>query len=242
MQKIKILNIEYNNCTLEQATEQVFEFAKTRNAHYVVTPNAEIAESCFFNAELLEAVQHADYCIPDGTGVVLASHILGNPVQKKVPGFEVANALLPLLAQQKMSLYILGAAEGVAQKAAENIKDKYPSICIAGIHNGYYENDDEVIVLINRADPDALFVALGSPKQELFMYRNKARIKTGVMLGVGGTVDIIAGVAKRAPEIFIKLSLEWFYRLLCQPTRLIRMMKLPKYIFRAIRVRMTHEQ
>jgi N-acetylglucosaminyldiphosphoundecaprenol N-acetyl-beta-D-mannosaminyltransferase len=238
MQKIKILNVEYNNCTLEQAAADVFELANTLTTHYVVTPNAEIAENCFLNPQLLEAVQNADYCIPDGIGVVLASCILKKPLMQRVAGYDLAISLLPMLAQQRMRLYILGAALGVAQKAADNIRANYPLINIVGTQNGYFKNNKEIIDKINIAKPDVLFVALGSPKQEVWMYRNRFRINAGVMLGIGGAVDVIAGVAKRSPKIFIKLNLEWFYRLLCHPSRFFRMMKLPKYILRAIWTRM----
>jgi len=238
MTRIKILNVEYDNCTLEQAVADVFEFAKTLNTHYVVTPNAEIAENCFLNPQLLEAVQNADYCIPDGIGVVLASRILKKPLMQRVAGYDLAISLLPLFAQQRMSLYILGAALGVAQKAADNIRASYPMINIVGTQNGYFKNDVEIINKINSVNPDVLFVALGSPKQEVWMYRNRSRIKAGVMLGIGGSVDVIAGVAKRAPRFFIMFNLEWFYRLLCHPSRFFRMMKLPKYILRAIWARM----
>ena len=121
----------------------------------------------------------------------------------------------------------------MSERAAENISAMYPGIVIAGTHHGYFKDDEEVISLINNADPDIVFVALGYPRQEIFMYNNYKRVNA-VMMGIGGGVDIFAGEAKRAPDFFINHNLEWFYRLLKQPTRIGRMMKLPAYIIRAV--------
>lgn len=233
MEVCKILGIEYNNTTSAQAAKEINEYAFNGQKGYVVTPNAEIAETCFKNAELREAVTGADFILPDGAGVILASKIIGTPLKGRVTGIDTARELLDLMSKQRKRLYLLGAKPGIAQKAADNILKQYPNIVIAGIHHGYFKEDEEVIDRINAAKPDVVFAALGYPRQEIFMFRNRQKINA-VMMGIGGSVDIFAGEAKRAPDFFINHNLEWFYRLLKQPTRIGRMMKLPKYIIRAL--------
>lgn len=232
MAKCKVLGIDYNNVTVGQAASEIYEMVCSSKGGYVVTPNAEIAENYFKNADLKAAVSGADYVLPDGAGVVLASKICGNPLLGRATGVDVASELLKLLSSGGKRLFLLGAKPGVAQKAAENIVAKYPGIKISGTLHGYFKEDSEVIDKIKAAKPDVLFVALGSPRQEIFMLHNRNEI-TAVMLGLGGCLDIFAGEAKRAPEFFINHSLEWLYRLMCQPSRIGRMMKLPKYILRA---------
>lgn len=195
------------------------------------------------NPQLLEAVQKADYVLPDGIGVIIASRILGRPLKGRVGGFDVACALLPLLEKESLSLYLLGAKPGVAEIAAENIRQKYPALRIVGTHDGYFKDEVEVIDQISALKPDMLYLGFGYPQEEIFMLRNREKIGTGVMMGLGGSIDIFAGVAKRAPGFFIKLNLEWFYRLLRQPSRFVRMLKLPKYIIRACAARLfKHEK
>lgn len=232
MDKCKVLGIEYNNVTIGQAAKEIYDIACKKNGGYVVTPNAEIAESCFKSAELKKAVEGADYILPDGAGVVLASKICGQPLVARAAGFDVSKELISHLAHDGKRLYLLGAKPGTAEEAAKKIVEKYPGVVISGIHHGYFKDDDEIIPEINAAKPDVLFVALGSPRQELFMYNNRAKINA-LMLGIGGSLDVYAGFVNRAPEFFIKLNLEWLYRLMKQPWRLGRMMKLPKYVLRA---------
>ena len=232
MAKCKILGINYNNVTIEQAAKEIYELSCLRKGGYVVTPNSEIAEDCFKNAALKEAVDKADYVLPDGAGVVMASKICGSPLVGRAAGFDVASELLKLLSEGGKSLFLLGAKPGVGEKAAKNIIKKYPELKISGIHHGYFKEDSEVLDEINAAQPDVLFVALGSPRQELFMHKNRGII-SAVMLGIGGSLDVIAGEVKRAPDFYTKHNIEWLYRLMCQPSRIGRMMKLPAYIIRA---------
>lgn len=234
MSVTEVLGIRYQNVTIAQAAEDIIGMAKTGGSHYIVTPNPEISESCMKDPTLAKAVSHADYAVPDGIGVVIAAKILGKPLKERVGGYDVACALFPMMEKEGLSLFLLGAKPGIAEKAAENIKRKYPSLRIVGVRDGYFQEDAEVVQAVNAAQPDILFVALGSPKQELWMYRNQKQLNTGVMMGLGGSFDIFAGAAKRAPAFFIRFNLEWFYRLLRQPTRFIRMLKLPRYLLRAI--------
>lgn len=238
MAKCKVLGINYDNVTVGQAARDIYDMAARSKGGYVVTPNAEIAENYFKNPELKKAISAADYVLPDGAGVVLASKICGKPLCGRAPGVEVAEELLKLLSDGGKRLYLLGAKPGVAKLAAENIKAKYPDIQIVGTHHGYFKEDREVLAEIKAAEPDVLFVALGSPRQEIFMLRNRKEI-SAVMLGLGGSLDIFAGKAKRAPQFFIDHNLEWFYRLVREPSRIGRMMKLPKYILRACAWRIT---
>lgn len=238
MSQKEILGILYTDTTVPAAAETVLTMAAEHRSRYVVTPNPEISEQCRRNPALLRAVREADLAIPDGIGVVIASRILGDPLGGRVGGFDVAMALFPLLDARGMSLYLLGAKPGVADEAAEKIHRKYPGIRLAGTCHGYFQHDAEVLGAINAARPDVLFVALGSPRQELWMHDNRESLDVGVMVGLGGSLDILSGRAKRAPRFFIDHHLEWFYRLMKQPSRFIRMLALPRYILRACRARL----
>lgn len=232
MEKCNVLGIEYNNVTIGQAAKEIYDIVLKGGGGYVVTPNAEIGEGCFKNAELKKAVTGADYILPDGAGVVLASKICGKPLTSRAAGFDVSKELVSLMARGGKRLYLLGSKPGTSEEAAKKIVEKFPGIIIAGTHHGYFKDDSEVISEISAAKPDVLFVALGSPRQELFMYNNREKINA-LMLGIGGSLDVYAGFVKRAPKLFIKLNCEWLYRLLKQPWRIGRMMRLPKYVLRA---------
>lgn len=233
MSKINVLGINYNNVTIDEAADEIYSLVELHNGGYVVTPNAEIAEESFKQSELKEAIKQASVVLPDGAGVVLASKILSTPLVARAAGFDVSKVLLNKLAENHKKLYILGSKPGTADTAAENVKRDYPGIQICGTHHGYFKEDFEVIELIKKAEPDVIFVALGYPRQEIFMKNHRSEVNA-VMLGVGGSIDVFAGFVKRSPDFFIKHNIEWLYRLGCQPSRFIRMLKLPKYILRAI--------
>ncbi|WP_369405030.1 WecB/TagA/CpsF family glycosyltransferase [Piscibacillus salipiscarius] len=138
--------------------------------------------------------------------------------------------------QEQKSVYLLGAKEHVVEKAATKIKNKYPNLVLAGYHHGYIDiNDSKIINQIQEAKPDFVFVALGYPKQEEWIYTHKEKLDKGIVMGVGGSFDIWAGEAKRAPKVWLKLNLEWLYRLVTNPTRIKRMVQLPKFLIHVLR-------
>lgn len=238
MSQKEVLGIVYTDTTVPEAAEMILTMAAEHRCRYVVTPNPEISEQCRKNPALRRAVREADLTVPDGIGVIMAARILGTPLQGRVGGFDVAVALLPRLAEKGLSLYLLGAKPGVAEEAAEKIRGQYPGLSVVGTHHGYFQDDAPVLSEINAVHPDVLFVALGSPRQEIWMQTNRSRLEAGVMMGLGGSLDIFSGRAKRAPRFFINHHLEWFYRLLRQPSRFVRMLALPRYILRACAVRL----
>ncbi|MBQ8004540.1 MAG: WecB/TagA/CpsF family glycosyltransferase [Oscillospiraceae bacterium] len=232
--KISIYGISYNNVTLDEAAQVCEELLAEDKNHIVVTPNAEIAYMAVKDKQLGEIINSADVTIADGIGVVYASKIYGTPVKAKVPGVELGIRVLENAAKSGRGVFFLGAKPGVAELAASKLSEKIPGINFVGIRDGYFKDDSEVIESINASGADILFVCLGAPKQEKWMAQHKDEINVRLMLGLGGSLDSYAGTVKRAPDIFIKLGLEWFYRLLKEPWRFGRMMALPKYIFAVI--------
>jgi N-acetylglucosaminyldiphosphoundecaprenol N-acetyl-beta-D-mannosaminyltransferase len=177
--------------------------------------------------------------IPDGAGVVLASKILKKPLKEKVAGIELAYRLIDYLAETGGTLFLLGAKPEIVEKAAENLLAKHKNLKVF-YHHGYFdrsspEENQKILDKINSARAGAVFISFGAPAAEKWIAEYKSKINKGLLIGLGGTIDNISGLAnKRAPKIFIKLNLEWFYRLIKNPTRIGRMMKLPKFVFGTI--------
>lgn len=232
--RIDIMGVGFDSLTLDEAVKRAQELMKERRAAYVVTPNPEIVMTCWENPAAQIAVQNADLVLPDGIGVVYGAKILGTPLKSKLPGIDFASALMDRMAKEGGRIFLLGAKPGVAKTAGEKLEKQFPGLVVCGEHDGYFQENDPIIEEINAAQPDLLFVCLGAPKQELWMHRNAPRLHVGLMAGLGGSLDVFAGTAKRAPAFFQKLGLEWFYRLIREPWRFKRMMKLPKFLFACI--------
>ena len=154
------------------------------------------------------------------------------PLKEKVAGCELGYNLLFEAAKKDASVFFFGASEGIAELCAQKLSEKIPNLKVAGTRNGYFTEDqnDEIVNQINNSGAKVLWVCLGAPKQEKWMYQNRDKLNVGVMLGLGGSMDVYAGVAKRAPKIFIKLGCEWLYRLIKQPARFKRMLNIPKIL------------
>lgn len=242
IERIRIRGVDFDNVTMEEAVNKVLGFIKGDKTCLVVTPNSEIVQMCIENQEINKLINSADLCIPDGIGVVYASKILHKPLKQKVAGFDLAAALLPVLEENGTRLFLFGAAPGVAETAAEKMKEKHKNLNICGMANGYFKDEAPIIESINNSGAEVVFVCIGAPKQEQFMARNKDKITAKVMLGLGGSLDVFAGNVQRAPDIYIRLGLEWFYRLIKQPKRIGRMMKLPKFLFGTILVSITGKE
>ena len=232
--KVDILGVGFDNITSEQAVLRACEIIGGGEKSYVVTPNPEIVWMARRDEALRAAINGAGLVLPDGIGIIMAARILRNPMREKVPGIDFAAALVDKLARSGGSVYLLGAKPGVAQRAGQKLAQANPGLIIAGMEDGYFSEDGPVIEKINAASPDVLFVCLGAPKQELWMSANLEKLNVRLCAGLGGSLDIFAGEAKRAPAFFRKLELEWLYRLICEPRRIKRMAKLPLFILTAV--------
>lgn len=234
MNKIKILDIPFDNITKAEAPLMAFSRLEQGLSTLVVTPNSEIAQLCFEDERVKRAVCSADIILPDGEGVVLASKKIGSPLKEKVAGVEFGMKCAELAAQKGYSLFLLGGKEGIAQKAGEELQKRFPLLKIAGTRNGYFDKNgsenEKVVAEINNSGADILFVCLGAPSQEKWASANKDALSAKLIACLGGSLDIYSGNSKRAPRLFIRLKLEWFWRLLKQPSRLPRMMNLPKFL------------
>ena len=228
--RIDVLGVGFDNLTMEEAVDQGMRFIREGGAHYVVTPNPEIVEVCRMDPAAKAAVNGADLVLPDGVGVIKGAAMLGTPLKEKTPGIEFASHLMEKMAGEGKSLYLLGAKPGVAELAAKRLAARYPGLTIAGTHDGYFQEEAPVVEAIRQSGADVVFVCLGAPKQELWMQKNAAATGAHLLCGLGGSLDVFAGVVKRAPEFWSRHGLEWFYRLCSNPKRIGRMMKLPLFL------------
>ena len=236
--RVEVMGVPIDNVTMDEALEAAQRLLEQPGAAYCVTPNAEIVYETLSNDTLRKIVCQADLVLPDGAGVVLGAKILGTPVKQKVAGIEFADNLMRTLEHTEKRFYFLGGKPGVAETAAEKLRKKYPDLKICGTHDGYFQEVSTVIAKINEKAPDVLFVCLGAGKQEQFMYDYRADLKVGLMIGLGGSLDGFAGNVKRAPRWMIRLNLEWLYRLIKEPWRIGRMMRLPKFLGKVLAQRM----
>lgn len=228
--RIDVLGVGFDNLTMAEAVAAGLRLADSAGTHYVVTPNPEIVELCWENLAAKIAVNEADLVLADGIGVVKGAAMLGTPLKGRVPGIEFAAGLMAGLAGAGKSLYLLGAKPGVAEQAASRLQSTYPGLVIAGTHDGYFKDDAAVAEEIRKTGADVVFVCLGAPKQELWMKKYGAATGAHLLCGLGGSLDVFAGVVERAPKFWSEHGLEWFYRLCHDPRRIGRMAKLPLFL------------
>ena len=235
--KVNILGVKVDKVNVSEASDKIIGFIESGDkGRSVFTPNSEIIMMAYRDESFRELLNSSDLLTADGIGVVYASKIVKNPIKERAAGYDIACETLEKLSKKGGSLYLFGSKPGVAEKAGENITKKYPGIRIAGYSDGYFNEEKEKTIIenINRANPDLLFVCLGAPKQEKWIYEHKNELKAGVCLGIGGSLDVFAGTVKRAPEFFTKHGIEWLYRLMKQPSRFVRMLDLPRFGFKVL--------
>ena len=228
--KINILGVGFDNVTMAEALVRGRELLDSAGCHYVVTPNPEIVEACLADPAAMAAVNGADLVLPDGIGVIYGAKMLKTPLKERVPGIEFGAAMIEYCAENKKPVYFLGGKPGVAEQAAEKLKGQHNGLIVAGTHDGYFSDDAAAAALIRESGADMALVCLGAPKQERFMASYAAATGARLLLGLGGALDVFAGVAQRAPGFYVNHNLEWFYRLLRNPSRIGRMMKLPLFL------------
>ncbi|KJS14539.1 MAG: N-acetylmannosaminyltransferase [Peptococcaceae bacterium BRH_c4b] len=235
--KVNLLGAGIDRLSIEECTYRIGEFIEQGAPRFVVTLNPELLYQAQFYSELLDMVNQADLVTPDGVGIVWACRVKGEPVPGRVTGIDLMLGLLERAAEKGWRVFLLGSAPGVAEDAALNIVEKYPGLHVVGTHHGYFTPGDEpgLIEAIRKTRPHLLFVALGAPRQEQWIYAHRQRLGVPVAMGIGGSLDVLAGRVPRAPAWMQTLHVEWLGRLLRQPSRWRRMLVLPKFAFMVLR-------
>jgi N-acetylglucosaminyldiphosphoundecaprenol N-acetyl-beta-D-mannosaminyltransferase len=221
---------------MKQMTERLEQHALKQEKAFVVTANPEIVMKAVEDKKYKQTIDQASYVVADGIGVVKAAQLLGEPLPERVAGYDLMHQCLKVANDHGLNIYLLGAKDEVLTQAITNINKSYPSAKVVGSHHGFFEWENETIQQeIKQLAPDFVFVALGVPRQEYWIAERLNQFEKGVFIGVGGSFDVIAGNVQRAPEIWQKLNLEWFYRLLKQPSRWRRMLVLPQFAVKVLR-------
>ena len=233
--KITVLGIDFDNLTLQEAVAAGMEILMGTESRYAVTPNPEIIKLAQENPALSQAIAAAALTLPDGIGVIKAAKILGTPLKSKVPGIDFAAGLMAQIAVTGHRLYLVGAKPGIAEIAAQKLIEQSPGLHICGWRDGYFPDTDSEAVAaeIRQCGADVCFVCLGSPRQELWMRQHGTATGAKLLIGLGGSLDVFSGTLKRAPAWMQKAGLEWLYRLIKEPQRFGRMMKIPGVILQA---------
>jgi N-acetylglucosaminyldiphosphoundecaprenol N-acetyl-beta-D-mannosaminyltransferase len=233
--RIRILGLPVDAITydewLDLIGQWVDEPAEPR-PHHVCTINPEFIMIAQNDPNFRHILSRADLCVPDGVGLLWAAKHLGLLLPQRVTGSDGVPIVAERAAQKGWRLYFLGAAPGVADKAADVLRARHPALQIVGTHSGSpaAEEEDSLVERVNQSGADILFVAYGAPEQDKWIARNLPRLQVKMAMGVGGAFDFVAGVLPRAPLWMQRLGLEWLFRLYLQPWRLRRMLRLPRFV------------
>ncbi|MBX0313385.1 WecB/TagA/CpsF family glycosyltransferase [Planococcus glaciei] len=238
--RVLIINTFIDNLSKEKLLQKVYEKIEDQRKNvFIVTANPEIVMTAHKSESYSASLSKADFIIPDGFGVMLASKILKRPLEEKIVGYELLHTFLDHASSHGKSVYFFGSQKGIADLAAKNALSLYPHLIIAGLKDGYSGQGDDTAKEIAETRPDFLFIGLGVPLQENWAAKYKHLFSSTVMMGVGGSFDVLSGHVKRAPRLWLKYNLEWFYRLLSQPTRIKRMIQLPIFMLTVFKQKKT---
>ena len=208
----------------EESFYEILEKNLSQNKKtFIVTANPETFMMSEKDEEMRKLLLDNDtFLVPDGIGIVKAARMINYDVKERITGIDIANELLKLGNKQKKSIYLFGAKQEVIDSMEKVLKESYPNLNLVGMSNGYEKDKDKIFEKIVKTKPDIVLVVLGIPLQEKLIYKHLDKFDKGIFVGVGGSFDVISGHKKRAPKIFIKLNLEWLYRILKEPKRLKR--------------------
>lgn len=231
MEKVTVLGVPFDNKSMSEFQNTFIDRLNNHKSTFIVTANPEIVMVAKDDHEFMETIRRADYITADGIGIVKAGQMLKTPLKERVAGFDLFMWFLNVANKRSNRVFLIGAKPEVIKLVQDKLDSKYPNIQVVGLRDGYFEEDlHDVANEIAAAEPDMVFAALGFPRQEQLIDILRVNGVPAIMMGVGGSFDVLAGAAKRAPKAMQDLHLEWFYRLLKNPTRFKRMLVLPKFV------------
>lgn len=222
MKKATVLDVPVNVTTVEEILQHMKNAIKKNEQYSVIAINLNKIIAFHEQEEIAKVIKSFDCYIPDGISVVNAC----NELSDRITGVDLFQEICKNYKEINAKIFLYGAEQEVVEKAKNVLEETYEGIQIVGVENGYVKDKDKLIEKINTSGANIVFVAMGSPRQEKWIYENKPKIQANVFMGVGGTFDVIAGKLKRAPLIFRKLGLEWLYRMLREPFKRLKQIPL----------------
>jgi len=229
--RLHFFGVRFHRLNFSEALDRIESFIHSKQPHMIVTPDTTALMRARTDEVLRDVYAQADLVTADGTGIVWASKWLNAPLPGRVTGIDVVEALCKRASEQGYRVFFLGAQPGVAAQAAQKMQQKYPDLNVVGTQHGYVADDDpELVETLQQAKPDMLFVGMGVPHQEQWILKHKHILNIPVMMGVGGSFDVLSGQLSRAPKWMQQAGLEWLYRVLLQPSRFIRVCSIPLFM------------
>jgi N-acetylglucosaminyldiphosphoundecaprenol N-acetyl-beta-D-mannosaminyltransferase len=229
-----ILGIDVTALDYEGIINEIDQVIRNNEKANVIAVNPEKFIAMEKSPELKELISDATFKIPDGIGVILASKLKGGQIRSRVTGVDLLVEILKLADINRYKVFLYGGKPEVVSRTKEVINEDYSGVQVVGYSDGYQKDQESLIKQINDSGAQIIFVALGSPKQELWIKENMARLNVNIYQGVGGSFDVLSGNVQRAPELFRKTGTEWFYRLATQPSRFRRQLALPRFLLKVL--------
>jgi N-acetylglucosaminyldiphosphoundecaprenol N-acetyl-beta-D-mannosaminyltransferase len=236
---VQILGLPVHVVDMRSALQTIDEYIRDRRPHHIITADASMLVMAQQDLPLRGIIAAADLITPDSTGILWAARRNGTALTERVSGVDIVEQLCALSPQHGYRIYFLGAAPGIAEQAANRMRQRYPGAQIDGTRDGYFtaEDTDGVVTEIRECAPDVLCVAMGIPKQEKWIAAQRDRLGVPVLIGVGGTLDVLSGTVRRAPRIMQRARLEWLWRVLSNPRKISKVMLLPRFVVMVQRTR-----
>lgn len=232
MAKVNVLGMQFDKDTMAGFVTRITQSFQQGRGQFIVTANPEIVMYAREHPDFARLIaDRADLVTADGIGVVKAAGMLGTPLPERVTGYDLMHELLAWADTQGLTVALIGAKQAVNDAAVAQVKRQYPNVKVVFARDGYFDLTDETVApTVAASKPDLVFAALGFPKQEQFLARLQPQLPGAVMMGVGGSFDVLSGTVKRAPKWMQQAHIEWLYRLLKEPSRIGRMMVLPRFL------------
>ena len=231
---VELLGYSIDDYSFEEAVLKAKELIDGDKVSQVITINPEMFQTADNDSSFANIVREAEMVIPDGIGIKIGLKLTGKNVAR-IPGIDFAKKLLKEAALSNIPVAIIGSKEEVITKAIENLQNEISGLNIVYYHNGYFDDDEEIYSELRNHSPKLILIAMGSPRQEKFIYEAKKKLNPALMVGIGGSLDVWSGYVKRAPKIYQVLGLEWLYRTITQPSRFKRIFPtLPLFLIRVL--------